>query len=131
MVFSTVVKERVLFSFEDRDGDIGYVSAIYDRRRSKPEFSTSYDIAYAEHISDDPDELLKLFYHFASEYEDYPCKLIRVTETTEMAEMEINDDEMREVRQRIALSKLNEGDIKALGIGNIATYIKTKFHGSE
>lgn len=123
--------EKTIFCFIDSDGDEGYVSYVYDSASRDPTFNTTYNLNDAGDMSNHSyAEMTRLFYHYQREIDYATCHIKKIKTIMEVEEIGIDDDEMREIRQRIAIGKLNETDIKALGITNIATYIKTKFHNT-
>ena len=128
---TTEVTERIVFQFIDSDDDVGYASYVYDQDTDHPMFNTTFSAKEAFNFSHlETDDLVRLFYYFSVEIDGCPCEIVRTRTTVETLPVEINEDKMREIRQRIALKKLNHKDVEVLGLTNVATYIKTKYHNA-
>jgi len=94
-------------------------------------FSSTEQVELALDLSEKTiEEQVRIFSQFQEENPESDCKIVSITINIIREEMSLEEDAYREARQKIALAKLNEGDIKALGIMNIHTYIKTKFHNA-
>lgn len=94
-------------------------------------FSSTEQVELALDLSEKPlEEQIKIFAQYQEENPDFECKIVTITISITREEMSLDENEYREARQRLALEKLNEGDMKALGVMNIFTYIKTKFHNA-
>lgn len=55
---------------------------------------------------------------------------ITINTTIEITDPYNDDETLKEMKIRAALSKLSDSEIKVLGITNLFTYIKTKYHNS-
>lgn len=58
-------------------------------------------------------------------------ELVEIKIVTEVSQINLNDGEILEERRKIALQKLNQADIEALGLHKLASYNKLKFHGDS
>lgn len=119
----------------DDEGDYVYLCnawKTYDDSDYTWRCTCAYTLEEAMDLSDRSDtERLEMFMGFQEYYDDVNAEIVRVVTTVETEDLtDVDEGDYREMRQRIALKKLNENDIKALGIVNIATYIKTKYHNS-
>lgn len=124
-------ESKLVIMFDYEDGDFGYLSGVYENTQGEMQVSTGYELEDATDLSNHTKEdIYELFLKFQEFHEDYDCELVRITTKVTVEDVETDDDTIKELRQKFALSKLNERDIKALGIANIATYIKTKFHNA-
>lgn len=115
----------------DTDGDYVYLCNAW---QSDDEWrcSCAYTLEEALDVSSFTDEhRLEMFMGFQEYYDDVDAEMVRIKTTVEVEDLtDVDEGEYREMRQRIALKKLTESDIRALGIVNIATYIKTKYHNA-
>lgn len=125
------VSTSIIFTSQYDDGTESFCSHVYDWDTNYPTFNMSKRDHNLYDFSDlDTEELTRLFFLFQKDMGDEPCYIKRVTMTSEICNDLVSEDDMREMRQRHALSKLNQQDIEALGLTNIAVYIKTKFHNA-
>lgn len=113
-------------------GDVFYPDYVAQDEDDEGEF----DFSVTNHIEDsvdlndtNKDKHLEIFDAFTRAYdgEYIDIKLINATVTTLIEDVVIKD-EYAEILQKNALSKLTPSEVKALGITNLLTYIKLKFH---
>jgi hypothetical protein len=114
--------------YKDCDGDYVYLASSW-KDIDEWRVNSAYQIEEAQDVSEmSSDEQMELYIAFSEYYEGEAVELVRITTTIEEDDLtDVDEGEYRELRQRIALRKLNDTDIRALGIMNIATYIKTKY----
>jgi hypothetical protein len=55
---------------------------------------------------------------------------VKVIVNTDTDVIDLDKDEFLEEKRRVALNKLSQDDIKALGLEKLATYNKLKYHES-
>jgi hypothetical protein len=125
------VETKVVCRFIDEDKDVCCISYVYRTACGDLEFSTSYGIEEAMDLSEfSEEEQYDLFMRFQEQNSDYDCEFIKLTVTTKVENMMEGNDTLKELRQKHALSKLTEREVKVLGLSSIATYIKTKYHNA-
>jgi hypothetical protein len=126
---SKTVKKVTTIHFVDVvDGEDVYLGYMYGSAGAMG-FNLAYSLDDALDLSGrTADEQLEILYGFQCEYPESECKLVVITTTVEHVEVVMDEGLYKESRQRIALAKLTENDIKALGLMSIFTYIKTKYH---
>jgi hypothetical protein len=126
---SKTVKRITTIHFVDNtDGEDVYLGYLYGSPGAMG-FNLAYSLDDAMDISNKTaEEQLEILYGFQCEYPEDECKLVVITTTIERVEVVMDEGLYKESRQRIALAKLTENDIKALGLMSIFTYIKTKYH---
>jgi len=115
--------------YMDVDGEYVYIKNAVDFGE---DLSWSFGVAYEREEADDISELsvedqVNLFIVFQEYYSNMECELVKLMIRIESKDLLTDSDLLKEARQRIALNKLNDRDIKALNLGSIATYIKTKY----
>lgn len=117
--------------FTDSDGDFVYLESTYPDHDGDMRVTSCYRINEAMDLSGmDQDHIFDVYQAFQSYYEDTVCEVVKITVKTTVENLFEDNDEYRETRQRVALKKLNEDDIKILNLTNLAVYIKTKYHNS-
>ena len=72
------------------------------------------------------EEVFNFFEIFQDGHPDFDIELVEMT--TIIKDVMDDNDLFKELRQKAALRKLTDAEVKALGITNIAVYIKTKYH---
>lgn len=128
---SVHVTESVVFTSTFENHIVTYCNHVYDADSSYPTFNMASSERNAYNFQDyDPAEMMRLFYYFCQENPDRVCNIRRAKITVEIDNDVVDEQQMREVRQRLAIEKLNEQDIEALGLTKVAVYIKTKFHNT-
>lgn len=117
--------------YKDSDGDFVYMSDGY-KIDGDWRVTSCYSIEEAKDVSVfSHDDQLSMYMAFHEYYEVEEIEMVRISTTIVTEDLlDVDDGELKEMRQRIALSKLTDRDIRALGITNIATYIKTKYHNA-
>jgi hypothetical protein len=123
---------KLVICFKDEDDDFAYITHVYIDGNDEYQTTNCYDFEDALDLSPySQTELVKIYRSFFETYgDDYDCEIVNITKTIKIAPYETEDDTIKELTQKHALSKLTEREIRALGIVNIATYIKTKFHNA-
>ena len=113
------------------DGEYVYVGGLHTGNYDVPSIADAYSFEDAMDFSEQPKELITQIYdQFQNENEERDVELVRITVKTTVEDITEDDEEFKELRQKSALAKLTERDIKALGLVPIAVYIKTKFHNA-
>ena len=109
----------------DLDDDWMYFSD-YDTEN----LSVTYDLNHAADLSNDDQEIcIQCFRRCIDEHPEVEWKILDVVTT--VSEVFTDDVSITEYRQKSGLAKLNQREIKALGLDMIQVYIKTKFHESN
>jgi len=94
-------------------------------------FSQTEQVEMAHDLSESSlEDQVRIYEEFQEAYPECDCQLVKLTIEVTSEELSLGEDGYREARQRIALEKLNKGDIEALGLMKIFTYIKTKYHNA-
>jgi len=121
---------KTVMRFVDNDDDYVYIGH-YCHNGERYYAGNVYNFDEAMDLSRVPEEEIRdLFVDHQNYYEDYDCEIVRITREVTVEELQTDDTTIKELRQRQALSKLTERDIKILGLGSVATYIKTKYHNT-
>lgn len=121
----------LVIRYKDYDGEYVYVGGLRSGVYDEPHLDDVYSFEEAMDLSDQPKELITQVYdQYQKENEEREVELVRITVKTTVEDITEDDEEFKELRQKSALAKLSERDIKALGIVPIAVYIKTKFHNA-
>lgn len=117
--------------FTDSDGDFVYLESAYPDHDGDMRVSSCYRINEAMDLSSMTQEsIFEMYQAFQSYYADEACEVVRITVKTTVENLFEDNDEYKETRQRVALKKLNDQDIKILNLTNLAVYIKTKYHNA-
>jgi hypothetical protein len=123
------VQSKVVIRYLDCDGTYTYMGAPWEDSYGDQRFGSEYTFEDAFDLSESSNgEVMDFLEKYQDENEGFDCELVKITISTEIEDLMEDDPEFKELRQRAALKKLTEAEIKALGITNIAVYIKTKYH---
>lgn len=121
----------LVIRYKDYDGEYVYVGGLRSGVYDEPHLDDVYSFEEAMDFGDQPKELITQVYdQYQKENDEREVELVRITVKTTVEDITEDDEEFKELRQKSALAKLSERDIKALGIVPIAVYIKTKFHNA-
>lgn len=124
-------KTALVIRYKDYDDEYVYVGGLYNGQYDTPSITGVYEFDDAMDFSEQPKEhIVQVYDQFQNENEERDVELVRITVKTTIEDITEDDEEFKELRQKSALAKLTERDIKALGLVPIAVYIKTKFHNS-
>lgn len=121
-------KTSTVLRYKDVDGAYVYVGAV---RRSGTALYINdvYEFPDAmDFVNESKESILEAYLTFQRENREHVVELAKVTVQYTVEDVLENDQDLKELQQQIALSKLSEQDIKVLGLLPIAIYIKTKFH---
>ena len=112
-----------------QDDDAAYWRYARDNHRSdyEPSFITKADEA-TQFTLDQTSEIIKLYQKLIRMTKVVEAQLVKVTITTQIDIIPIDQEEFLEERRRIAIEKLTMDDIHALGVESMATYSTLKFH---
>lgn len=126
-----IVSKVTAMRYLDTDGDYVYVSRVSDNHEGGYYINVAYNLDEAyDFVNTDKEELMKILEGFQDYYDDMDCEVVKITIRTTTEDIMMDDPEFKELRQKHALDKLTEKEIKALGLVPIAVYIKTKFHNA-
>lgn len=118
---------KTIIRYFDSDDTYVFAGAPWMDSADNLRISEIYNIEDAYDFSGhDNEELFDFFEIFQDDHPDFDIELIEMT--TIVKDIMDENDLFKELRQKAALRKLTEPEIKALGITNIAVYIKTKYH---
>lgn len=122
---STVIR------YKDYDNDHIYVGTVSTGSYDSLYINESYTLEDAFDFSDqDSEYIVSIYDQFQRDNPSFECEVVRITVKTTIEDVMDGSDVYKELRQKTALSKLTEKEIKALGLTNIAVYIKTKYHNA-
>lgn len=128
---SETVVTKTVIRYMDCDNTYTYLGPPYDDSYNPMDFSSQYSFEEAEDLSNRSRvEMMQIFEKFQDENVGFDCELVKITVSTKVEDEFIDDEVLKELRQRAALKKLTDSDVKALGLTNIAVYIKTKYHNA-
>lgn len=101
--------------------------------RGTSDFSHTTNVREAMQFDlNDPQEIVKCYDWVAQGMRpSQPLELVRVSVTSEVEQIGMENEAILEERRRVALSKLNRQDIEALGVSHLASYSKLKYHGGK
>lgn len=121
----------LVIRFLDDDGDYVYVSGVNDHDYSELYVYDAYTLEDAMNFDGEGEErLMDVCQAFQTQHDDKDCEIVRITTTTVIEDIMEDSETFKELRQKNALAKLSEKEIKALNLVPIAVYIKTKFHNA-
>lgn len=124
-------KTTTVIRFLDTDNEYVYVSGTNEVAYDRLHCYDAYSLEDAEDYSDQSKErIAEILEAFQDQNVDHECEVVRITMKTTIEDIMENDDVFKELRQRGALAKLSEKEIKALNLTSIAVYIKTKYHNA-
>lgn len=117
---------------DSSDSEYVYLGNAWENGEGGWRVTTAYTLDEAMDITGNSiDTQMALFTSFQEYFDEEEVEMVRVQTTIETEDLlDAVEGEFKEMRQRIALNKLTERDIKALGIVSVATYIKTKYHNA-
>lgn len=107
---------------------------VYTIKNRNGEWSTTPYIEMAktwteEYIEKNTSEIVDVYYHLIKMCGGKDnVRFERVNMEIRYDNISLDDGVYLEERRRKAIGKLRTEDIEALGVGDIATYIKTKYH---
>lgn len=121
----------LVIRYKDYDGEYVYVGGLLTGNYDGLNIADAYSFEDAMDFGEQPKELITQVYdQYQKENDERDVELVRITVKTTVEDITEDDEEFKELRQKSALAKLSERDIKALGLVPIAVYIKTKFHNA-
>ena len=125
-------KVATVLRYRDYDGDFVYVGAVNENDYDSSFYiNECYDAEGAMDFDGHSEEyIFNVFEQFTEEANGKEVELVRITTVTQTEDLMADDEKFKELRQKAALSKLSEAEIKALGLTSIAVYIKTKYHNA-
>lgn len=106
-------------------------------RYAKDAYRSDYDPSFSTKLEDattftlDQTAAIVQFYQkLMKSSKVVDAEFVKVRLTTDIEAIPMDQNELLEERRRIALEKLTFDDVQALGVENLATYSKLKFHKS-
>lgn len=96
-------------------------------------YSTVDDPLLADTVGDkSPEQIVKAMAWLKTKAKNAETvELVDVEVKTSVTPVDFNEGDLLEHRRKVALSKLDDLDVEALGIEKMAAYNKLKFHGEQ
>lgn len=121
---------KLVLRYKEYDNSYSYISDITTNSYDEIYIAEGYSFEDAKDFDDyELDYVIEVYEQFQNENINSTVEIVRIKTITYIEDV-MNEGEFKEIRQKNALAKLTEDEIKALGLTNIAVYIKTKFHDS-
>lgn len=119
---------KLVLRYKEYDSSYSYISDVSTNSYDELFISEAYSFEEAKDFDEyELDYVMEIYEQFQEENSNSTIEIVRMKTITYIEDV-MDDGEFKEVRQKNALAKLTEDEIKALGLTNIAVYIKTKFH---